>query len=223
MTHEKSDITAAVLTGGHGYDVPNFHRLFRGLEGIDAYIQSMDDFAASPRPTRDAYDAVVFYTMFKGEPHTRENSEWWQGDHRAAIERLAETSQGLVLLHHAILGHVNWPLWRGWVGVPDPQFVGYHHDETIRCEVADPEHPVTAGLSDWEMTDETYVAADPGDNSRVLITTDHPRSMRALAWTREPPGRRVFCYVCGHDNEAWAEPSFRETLKRGILWTCGRL
>ena len=43
-----NSIKVAVVTGGHRFDVPNFHGLFRKLEGVDAYIQSLEDFA-SPR------------------------------------------------------------------------------------------------------------------------------------------------------------------------------
>ena len=38
-------IKVAVVTGGHRFDVPNFHGLFRKLEGVDAFIQSLEDFA----------------------------------------------------------------------------------------------------------------------------------------------------------------------------------
>ncbi len=237
MTVLPRDVTAAVVTGGHSYDVPNFHRLFRAMDGVDAYVQPMDDFAASPEAVREAYDAVVFYTMLRGLPQTKEELAWWQGDHRAALEHLGTTPQGIVMLHHAILGYPEWPLWRKWVGVPDPKFESYHFDETVRSEIAVADHPITAGLAAWEMTDETYVAAGPGGHSHVLITTDHPKSMRAIAWTREPggvpergerrsghpSGRRVFCYQSGHDSKTWQEASFRQVLRRGILWAAGRL
>ena len=65
--------------------------------------------------------------------------------------------------------------------------------------------------------------ADVSAGSRVLLTYDHPRSMRTIAWTREFRQSRVFCYQAGHDNATWPDPSFREVLRRGIRWSAGHL
>ena len=41
----KSDKTSvAVVTGGHSFDVPGFHALFRSLPDVDPYIQHMEDY-----------------------------------------------------------------------------------------------------------------------------------------------------------------------------------
>ena len=61
-------VRTAVVTGGHSYDVVNFQRLFRGLDGIEPYVQHMDDFASSDEDVRDSYDTVVFYTMLTDGP-----------------------------------------------------------------------------------------------------------------------------------------------------------
>ncbi len=34
MTSDSSPIQAAVVTGGHSFEVPAFHQLFRGLDGV---------------------------------------------------------------------------------------------------------------------------------------------------------------------------------------------
>ena len=71
-------IKVAVVTGGHRFDVPNFHRLFRKIEGVDAYIQPLEDFASSREEDRDFYDVAVFYNMHKEGP-TDENRPGWMG------------------------------------------------------------------------------------------------------------------------------------------------
>jgi type 1 glutamine amidotransferase len=73
------------------------------------------------------------------------------------------------------------------------------------------------------MVDETYAMADAGTGSEILLTMDHPRSMKTIAWTRPYRNSRVFCFQCGHDNQAWENPNFREVLARGIRWTAGRM
>ena len=214
-------LSVAVVTGGHSFDVPSFHRLFRGLADVDAYVQHMDDFASSPEAVRDAYDAVVFYIMLRDGP-TNDGLPWYAGKPRDALEHLGAAEQGIVVLHHAILAYPQWPVWQGLVGIADTTF-GYHVGESIHVEVADTAHPVTSGLSDWDMVDETYSMADAGEGSHVLLTVDHPKSMRTIAWTRRHRAARVFCLQLGHDDRAWSAPSFREVLRRGVLWSARRL
>ena len=209
-------LKVAVVTGAHCFDVMNFHRLFSGIKGIEPFIQHMDDFAASPEETRDAYDVVLFYIMIKNTPDA--NAPWYAGDQTSAIEHLGtRAEQGIFVLHHAILAYPEWGLWTDITGLGDRGF-GFHPEQALTVEVADPEHPITAGLSDWEMVDETYTMAEPGGGSDVLLRTRHPKCMKTIAWTRQHGRSRVFCFQSGHDNLTWVDPNFREVLKRGIFW-----
>ena len=209
-------IKTAVITGGHAFDVVNFHTLFRSLDGIDAYVQHLDDFAVAPQAVRDSYDVVLFYIMMRDTP-TDEGLPWYAGKPRTALERLGELGQGIVVLHHAILAYPEWPLWNAVVGIQDRQF-GFYMDQSLTLNVADDQHPITRGLHDWKMSDETYTMAGAGDGSAVLLTIDHPKSMRTIAWTRVYKKSRVFCFQSGHDNSAYTDPNFRTVLSRGISW-----
>ena len=212
-------VKTAVVTGGHPFDVVNFHHLLEGLEGVRAYIQHMDDFAYASEQERDSYECVVFYTMLREEPRD-EGLPGYAGKPRTALEHLGETRQGILLLHHAILGSAGWPLWNELVGIDDRSF-GYHHDQSVRVENVGGTHPITRGVAAWEMIDETYTMADAGADSEVLLTTRHPKSMHTLAWTRTHKNARVFCFQSGHDNQTWVNGKFRDILRRGIHW-CAR-
>ncbi len=204
-------LSVAVVTGGHLFDVPNFHRLFRALAGVEAYIQHMDDFAATPEPVRDQYGVVVFYHMLMPTPG---------GSVKAALEHLGATEQGILVLHHALLAYPQWPVWSELVGINDRKF-GYDHDQTLQIQVTRTEHPITRGLASWTMVDETYSMADAGEGSDILLTVDHPKSMKTIGWARQFKKARVFCLESGHDNTTWVNGSFREILLRGIRW-CAR-
>ena len=214
-------LTVAVVTGGHAYDVVAFRQLFRRLEGIDAYVQPLDDFASSAKEVRQRYGAVCFYGMYLETPQD-EGRPWYEGTPRAALEELGETAQGIVVLHHAILAYRQWPLWKSIVGTTDHGF-GYSPDKTVRSQIVRPDHPIVQGLSSWEMVDETYSGPEAGEDSEVLITYDHPKSMKTIAWTRPYRHARVFCYQAGHDDSAYRDPNFQEVLRRGLLWSAGRL
>ena len=206
-------VSTAVVTGGHFYEVVDFHRLFRSLDGVDAYIQHLDDFVESPSPMRDGYEVVLFFTMLLEGP---------QGGHLEALERVRTARQGVVVLHHSILAFPYSPFWRRWT---DLHNLSHSVDppEPITTEIADPHHPITSGLADWEMVDEIYRMGGPGADSHILLAARHPHSMRALAWARETDGQRVMCYQAGHDHQAWTNPSYRAVLERSIRWCAGRI
>ena len=205
-------IRTAVVTGGHFYQVVDFHRLFRSLAGVDAYIQHMDDFTLAPREERDGYDVVLFFTMLLEGP---------SGERLAALEQI-RADQGVVVLHHSILAFPFSPFWRRWTDLPNLTH-SVDPPEPITTEIADPDHPVTTGLASWRMTDEIYRMGGPTDDSHVLLTAAHPHSMRALAWARETGGQRVVCYQAGHDHQAWTDPSYRAFLTRAIAWCARRI
>lgn len=214
-------LAVAVVTGGHSFDVPNSHRLFRALDGMECCIQHMDDFTSSPQDVRDAYDVVLFYSMLMSEP-SDEGQPWYAGQPRSVLLHLGETEQGIVLLHHALVAYPEWHYWLSMAGIT-ARTQGYDFDQRFRVHVEDAEHPITRGLADWEMVDETYRLPDAAAECHVLLTTDHPISMRTLAWTRTHGKSRVFCFECGHDNQAWSNESFTTVLRRGLLWASRRL
>ena len=214
-------IQTAVVTGGHSFNVFEFHRLFWQLENVEAYIQHMDDFASSSAEIRHSYDVILFYTMLLDGP-ADDGHPWYAGRPRSVLKELGQTEQGIFMLHHSILAYREWPVWSQIVGFPD-----LTHDVTMAqnllVEVEDPNHPITSEVSDWWMIDETYKMCDPDPDSQVLLTTKHPTSMRVLAWTRQYQNSRVFCYQSGHDNRTWDNLNFITVLRRGIEWCAGRI
>lgn len=215
----------AVVTGGHSYDVVNLHQLVRSLPGaFDAYVQHMDDFASTPKGVRQAYDVVLFYIMLAEGP-TDDGLPWYAGKPKTALSELGETRQGIVLLHHALLAYPHWPRFDDLVGIHEPRrhVFGYFFNQNVRVTIANRGHPITQGLADWEMVDETYTMGEPSEDNEILLTTEHPKSMKALAWVRHFKESRVFCLQSGHDNLCWTNPHFRTVLERGIRWSAHRL
>jgi len=209
-------IKVAFVTGGHPYELQPLHAALRALPGVDVYPQHMDDWCAAGK-ARQAYDAVVFYHMLMDDPP--EKGAWYQGTVKAALEELGTTGQGIVILHHAILGYPQWKFWSDLVGITDRKF-GYHVHQSISVHVADTGHPITRGLQDWEMVDETYTLAEPmaADGNTPLLTVEHEKSMKCIAWMRQFGKAKVFCFQSGHDGQTFAVPMFREVLGRGIRW-----
>ena len=208
-------IRTAVITGEHAFDVPAFTRLFRVLPNVNAYTQTLDDYVADAGKVRDWYDVLLFYNFHQATPESDDKVH-------STLARLGQAEQGIVVLHHALMAFRGWPFWSDLVGIEE-RGLGYHHDQHIDLHIEDTQHPITRGLADWPMVDETYTINEPGPESHVLLTTDHPHSMHALAWARAFGKARVFCCALGHDAQAFDNPNFRALLSRGITWAAGRL
>ncbi|MEI7632670.1 MAG: ThuA domain-containing protein [bacterium] len=213
-------IKAAIIDGVHPYDVPGFRDLFRSIEDIDPYHQAIDNWAVDCGGVRDEYDVLLFYNS-NPEPNPE-----CQFIKPKLIETLGEigkaVNQGIVVLHHGLLAYPNDQNWSQIVGIANRAF-GFHMDQTFKVEIAQPAHPIVQGLSDWIMFDETYTMDSADEASEILLTTQHEKSMRTIAWTRQFRSARVFCYQLGHDARSWIDPNFREILTQGIRWAAGRL
>ena len=213
MSSPTSPIMTAVITGNHPFEVVEFTRLFRGMSGIDPYPQYLENWVDDMSHVRDKYQAILFYNMHMEPPNEKA---------RATLEALGEVEQGIIFLHHGLLGFPKWQAWSFIIGIQNRRFT-YSNGETVHVEIADPAHPITKGLRPWEMIDETYAMDPAGPDCHVLLTTDHPKSLRTLAWTRQHNKARVFVLASGHDNKTYANPNFQTILLRGIQWAAGRI
>jgi trehalose utilization protein len=183
---------------------------------------------------RTKYDVVLFYNFH--QEHTlpdRVAGRRWFGRTKGPLEELGETEQGIIVLHHAFNAFNQWEFWSKLVGIP-------HSDRAcglsemgagisfgdVRHMIADPAHPITQGMSTWEMYGELW---DFGSNRlepdcHTILLTDHPKMrLKSTAWTHQFREARVFCLQPGHDNGTYANPNFRTVLSRGIRWAAGRL
>jgi uncharacterized protein len=88
------------------------------------------------------------------------------------------------------------------------------------------EHPITAGLDDFELTTEQYWVLHD-DLIDVLATTTHPvrpwhpwhRPIVSPAiWTRQWGAGRIVVSTPGHSLDVLRNPSVRTVIERGILW-----
>lgn len=207
-------LKVAVITEWHPFDVVNFQHLFWSFDDVDAYIQSWDIFVQDE--SRDSYDVVVYYNMSFPAPLEDDPRR------RYVEDSLGSTPQGIVLLHHAILSYETWPFWNEVSGTVDRRFK-YFGNQELRFSAGISRHSITDGIDGFTLVDESYAMAEPTPDNEVLITTEHPNSLRAIAWTRNFKNSRVFCYISGHDNAAWSDANFREILHRGMFWAASRL
>ena len=99
-----------------------------------------------------------------------------------------------------------------------------------RVNVTDHEHPITAGIADFDMRSEQYyLHTDP--SNKVLATTtfngDHAQwidgTVMPVVWTRSYGKGRVFYSSLGHVIGDFDVPEAREIVRRGLLWAVDAL
>jgi uncharacterized protein len=228
---EKKDESSAarklrvlVVTGGHGFQVAPFYQMFDRMTDVEYRQETYPKAAELLKPgLEQVYDAIVMYDMVGSITP----------DQQKAFVELLNAGIGLVLLHHDLGAHRDWPEFtkiRGGKFFFKPETVdgkgygasSFKDDQKVKVLIADHEHPITKGLQDYEIQDEIYGKCYVSPDVRVLLKTDHPLSCPALAWVHEYGKSKVFYLMSGHDSKAWNNPSFFQELQRGIHWAAGK-
>jgi len=212
-----------IVTGGHDFEDDAFFRMFNELGGLSwTHVRFQQDAEPKLKPENaGTYDVAVFYDMHQNhEPHYR---DWL---------KVLEKGKPTVFLHHALGSYVNWEMYGKIIGgranfgkkrvnwAPNTTF---QHDVTFKVYIADQNHPITKGLPDFEILDETYnhFAVSPGVH--VLLTTDHATSEKIIAWTHPYKNSPIVYLQLGHGSSAYNNPNFRTLLARSIRWVAGQV
>jgi uncharacterized protein len=214
-------VRVLLVTGGHEYETNQFLQVFRDNPAITVTPVTHPDaqrwFAAD---RAGQWDVAVLYDMWQPiDEGTRAN----------LVARLKE-GKGLVVTHHAIANYQAWPEYEKILGARyylEPtvrdgvrkERSKWLHDVQFKVRVTDRNHPVTRGLADFEIHDETYILFDVHADVTVLLTTDAPTSQPTLAWAKTYDAARVVYLQLGHDHLAYENPQYRRLLANAIRWT----
>jgi type 1 glutamine amidotransferase len=217
-------IRVLLTFGGHGFEEKPFFAMFDALPGVVYSKAPLPESAALLKPgLQKQFDVLVMYDMCgKFSP-----------EEQKAFVALLRQGIGVVSLHHNLGAHQGWPEYTKIIGgkfcLKAEDFGGktygpstYEHGQQIHVTVADEHHPITRGLADFTIEDETYGNCYIRPGAYVLLRTDNPKNNPSLAWIN-PYGRsRVFYFQLGHDSKAWSNPAYPDILSRGIRWAAGR-
>jgi type 1 glutamine amidotransferase len=103
-------------------------------------------------------------------------------------------------------------------------------DYSVQFTALGAQHPITAGLEDFDLVTEQYWVLHD-DLIDVLATTTHPappwhpwhRPVTSPAiWTRNWGAGRIVVTTPGHSVEVLAHPAVRTVIERGMLWATRR-
>jgi type 1 glutamine amidotransferase len=201
-TAPQGDRLRVLLTyGGHDFQEKEFFAMWDALPGVTytraPLPQSADLF--KPELEKD-YDVIVLYDMVKSlSPAQREG-----------LLKLLEKGIGFVSLHHNLVANLDWDEYHKiiggtWVGSKRTiDGIEYgpsipEHGQEIPIQIADKDHPITKGLSDFVLHDETYGKTYVLPSVHVLLTTTNPKNNPAFAWVNQYGKSRIVYFQAGHD------------------------
>jgi uncharacterized protein len=218
---EPTPIRILVITGGHDYPKEQFNQMLGALgENISYQVAELPAAYEMFLPqNRDKYDVLVFYHM-------------WQeisGEEAKTFSECIRNGKPLVVLHHSICAYDNWPEYFNIIGgkyFHKPTVINgkeypacsYIHDVHFRVKIEDKKHPVTTGIDDFDIFDETYKGYYVEPGVTPLLSTDEPSSNRVIGWAKVYGKARVVTLQSGHDIPTFENTNFRKLLKQSIEW-----
>jgi uncharacterized protein len=212
-------IRVLLVTGGHGFEVEPFFKVFQDNPEI-TFTAVRQGKAAEAYDREDllSYDVVALYDM----PKVITEEE------KTRFLSLFDKGVGLVVLHHALVSYQDWPEYERVIGGKYPVegektgIAGYQHDVDIPVHIVAPDHPITAGLKDFVIHDEIYWGFHVQPGITPLLTTTHPRSGNPIAWTRAEGKSRIVYLQLGHGPSAYRDSNYCELVARCIRWAARR-
>ncbi|HUS73151.1 MAG TPA: ThuA domain-containing protein [Sedimentisphaerales bacterium] len=213
-------IKALVVTGGHAFERKPFFSLFEGYDDIEYVEAQLKDHSEIFEDISGwDYDVIVFFNMTQNiSPKRQEN-----------FVKLVKGGTGVLALHHCMGAYQEWPeyikiiggrynLKASEEGGVKHEASTYKYDADFTVHIEDSSHPITRGLSDFAVHDETYKKCSFEKDNRLLLTTNHPDSDTQLGWVRRYGKGKVCFIMVGHGPSVYPHPSYRQLVARSIRW-----
>jgi len=218
----KPPIRILVVTGGHNYNKTTFNEMLDSLgknitSQVVEFPAAFDQFLPE---NRSKYDVLVFYHMWQKITPEQEK----------VFADCIREGKPLVVLHHSICAFDEWPEYWKIVGgkyfhkpttVNGKEYAActFIHDIHFKVAVTGKKHPVTKGVKDFDIFDETYKGYYVAPDVVSLLTTTEPSSSPVIGWAHTYGNARVVTLQSGHDTPTFQNENFRKLLKQSIEWS----
>lgn len=205
-----------IVTGGKNVDY-GFYSLFEGYD-YDT-ISKPAAFDLFDQIKMGGYGAVVFYDTYQPIDDKQKKS----------FLKIFESGTGALFLHHSIVSHQEWDEYEKIVGgryfhkayEDGGKKYGastYKHDQDFTVKIINKNHPVTKGMDDFEIHDETYLNYRVQKDVTPLLKTDYRESGEVLGWTHTYRNSKVVYIMPGHDKHAYGNKSFKTIIFNSIAY-----
>jgi type 1 glutamine amidotransferase len=165
-------------------------------------------------PTLARYD-VIFLHLYNAKTPTLSAA----ADEN--LQKFVGGDKGLVVSHLSSASFKEWPEFRKLCGRYWVMGTSGHGPRSVfKARIANKEHPITRGLTDFEADDELYakLQGDTPITPLVEADSDWSKKTEPLAFTLQYGQGRVFHETFGHDAKAIGNPSVQKLIQRGTEW-----
>lgn len=184
-----------------------------GKDFAEVVIQPDPNFIASDEFL--TFDVAIF-DFRNANPLTSEEKV------EANLLKFLGQPKGLVTIHWANGAFPYWPEYLNIVGraqqsVHDPR-------GPFTVKIANTEHAITKGMSDYETDDELFWDTKQGNRTIVPLAVAHSKVRYAdfpMAFEQQYGRAKVFVTTMGHDIKALKVPGTAELIRRGAAWAGG--
>ena len=247
-----------VVTRGHPFERDNFFNMIDSL-GFDwSHIEHPAAQSFFKKENLKKFDAILFYDMpGLNFDEIKDDSKFFikppQEYKDDFLERLSE-GKGCVFLHHSIAG---WPIWDEYSNIIGGKFLyktgnikgkkspdsGYRHFVNYKVSSVG-EHPITEGISDFEIEDELYLShvfendINPILKSNYTFVKDnfysatnalngklnsnegweHPDGSNIVGWTKSYKKSAITYLQFGDGVKSYENKNVRLLIRRSINW-----
>ena len=161
-----------------------------------------------------AYDVIVF-TIFS------RRIKMLPGQAQENLLNFVKGGKGFFVQHLASASFAKWDEFgrlcgRKWVMGTS----GHGPRSVFKANVVKKEHPITAGLEDFDVDDELYAKLQGTGDINVLVTADSDWSNNTepLVFTLRYGQGRTVHNAFGHDRKALMTPNVQKIIARGVEW-----
>jgi uncharacterized protein len=218
----EEQVRVLIVTGvdyeGHHWKetAPAIRTVLEEDKRFDVRIVEDPEFLASPAVAD--YD-VIFLHFFLQKQFNREK------EIRENLANLVKQGKGLVVFHLACGAFEDWPEFANLAGKVWDKKTTHDPRGPFQVQIVQKNHPITREMKDFQADDELYICLT-GDRPVEVLATAHSKITNKdhpMAFVLEYGKGRVFHTPLGHDVHSIEMPGVAEMIRRGCLWTAGKL
>ena len=161
-----------------------------------------------------AYDVIVFTIYARSMPMPPKQAQ-------DNLLNFVKGGKGFFVQHLATASFAKWDEFgklcgRKWIMGTS----GHGPRVPFMAKIANNEHPITAGLEDFDVDDELYAKLQGDGEINVLVTADSDWSKKTepLVFTLNYGKGRTVHNAFGHDRKALMTPAVQKLIVRGVEW-----
>ena len=136
-------------------------------------------------------------------------------DEEQAIVDFVKTGKKIFAFHSAsVIDEKNTK----YIDLIGGRFVTHSPYHEFPATIADKQHPVTKGLSDFNISDELYILDREPKDAHVMVTAFEDNKTQPMVYAKKYGDGTVLYNALGHDEMAFNNPAYRQLTVQGIKW-----